>query len=268
MFNGLLAIVAGLAVIAILTPDAPAYYHPRAGRFMQRDPAANPSQEEGRVEPPDPPNVYPSPVANPAHVLQTPWRSPGGFAGPVQYADGPSLYMYARGNPITGLDPTGLDRKANVWIHREFLAWTWVAPNVISHTWLGGLGNELWDFGPDLQWMQKNLGHTRSWLCGDHTWNTWPWRTYIYCRGEANWKGGAFAGKQGDTTTELFIEDSEARKIERGDYINTVCDCASESNVKNCLDAVRKAWDGTEYRKVRRNCIHFRDDAIRHCCLR
>jgi len=69
--NGLLL---GLAAIALLTADAWAHYHPRAGRFVQRDPASYAKGDVGRG----------------------------------QYADGLSLYQYTASKPIVASDPSGL----------------------------------------------------------------------------------------------------------------------------------------------------------------
>ena len=86
----LVAVLVNLAVIALLATDASAMYHPTMGRFMQRDPGSGGMMAAPRVG-----------TAGPSVA--------GSFLTRDQYADGMNLYQYAGTNPVTRLDPNGLD---------------------------------------------------------------------------------------------------------------------------------------------------------------
>jgi len=82
----LLPLLAALALTCLLTAEVRAVYHPRLGRFLQRDPVGVIEVKEGRsgqIREPVPP------------TLRTP------------YADGMHLYQYCRSRPTVGLDPSG-----------------------------------------------------------------------------------------------------------------------------------------------------------------
>ncbi|MCG3181552.1 MAG: hypothetical protein BIFFINMI_03948 [Phycisphaerae bacterium] len=83
----LFATLVGVAILTLAVANASAYYNPATGRFLQRDPGAG---------------------TTPAWT-GTPARG-SGFMRLDQYADGPSLYQYVRGNPAVGLDPDGQKR--------------------------------------------------------------------------------------------------------------------------------------------------------------
>jgi len=115
-----LAVLVGLATIAIVASDASAYYHPRLGRFLSRDPGSGGPMRVGAARP----------------VVG------GGFAprdptGSNQYADGMSLYEYERGNPVGVTDPSGLkvgDLPGFIWpegVTPETLGWDvyWFPPS-------------------------------------------------------------------------------------------------------------------------------------------
>jgi len=86
----LIVILAIFAAVAIVTADAHAMYHPRMGRFLQRDPGPG--------------------AGSPARVGAAGPAMGGGFAqrDPVsQYADGMNLYRYCRNRPLSLVDPLG-----------------------------------------------------------------------------------------------------------------------------------------------------------------
>ncbi len=89
----LVAALIAVAVVAIITADARAVYHPGMGRFLQRDPgpgSAMPARTGSA-----------GPAATGSFIPRDP-------TGSNQYADGMSLYQYVGGNPVTYLDPLGL----------------------------------------------------------------------------------------------------------------------------------------------------------------
>jgi hypothetical protein len=101
----LIAVLVGLAAIAMVTADAHAIYHPGMGRFMQRDPGAGGAHRVGAGGP----------------------ASGGGFMPRDQYADGMNLYQYVRGNPVTALDPMGLkawtEATAKAELTKQITSW-------------------------------------------------------------------------------------------------------------------------------------------------
>jgi len=87
--TALLTLLPALALALLLPLEAQAMYHPRLGRFLQRDPVADVG----------------SPVRTGTDVLPT----VEGLLPQGTYADAMTLYQYAGTNPMTHLDPYGLD---------------------------------------------------------------------------------------------------------------------------------------------------------------
>ncbi|MFW6106864.1 MAG: hypothetical protein ACOC8H_01755 [bacterium] len=103
----LIAIMVGLAAIAMVTADAHAIYHPGMGRFLQRDPGAGASGP-ARIGAATP--AMGGGFAQRDPITQPPNRV--GHAGlNNQYADGMNLYQYVGSNPTGFVDPSGLFRK-------------------------------------------------------------------------------------------------------------------------------------------------------------
>jgi len=83
----LIAILAGLAVTAFITANAAGMYHPRVGRFLQRDPG---------------------PVAASLRRVGTAGSAVAGvFLSRTEWLDGMNLYQSLRGNPVAARDPFG-----------------------------------------------------------------------------------------------------------------------------------------------------------------
>lgn len=91
------ALLIALLTIAIFAPNAAAVYDPATGRFIQRDPRANPHFDSMRI------GLASSTFGMPS----TPVR-----IGTVQTHDSndelTNLYEYVRSNPMTRVDPMGL----------------------------------------------------------------------------------------------------------------------------------------------------------------
>ncbi len=87
----LIAVLVGLAAIAMVAADASAYYHPGMGTFMSRDPGAGNANRIGAG----------GPAVGGGFIPRDP-------TGSNQYADGMNLYQYVRSNPVRHLDPQGL----------------------------------------------------------------------------------------------------------------------------------------------------------------
>ncbi len=84
-------------------------YHPRLGRFMQRDPIGTPYAPPVTVSARP---TYAPRLAMPARPAMTRNISSPQFTRrdpepTLQYADGMNLQQYARSNPIVGVDPSG-----------------------------------------------------------------------------------------------------------------------------------------------------------------
>lgn len=129
----LIAVLVGMAAIAILTADASAYYHPTLGRFMQRDPGAGGANRivaggapaaTRRFIPRDRMPAGPTHTTMALHangmrrsaapfgisarsgVLAPPHIGQNGLNN--QYEDGMNLYQYVGSNPVVYVDPSGL----------------------------------------------------------------------------------------------------------------------------------------------------------------
>jgi hypothetical protein len=87
----LIAVLVGLAAIAMVAADASAYYHPGMGTFMSRDPGAGNANRIGAG----------GPAVGGGFIPRDP-------TGSNQYADGMNLYQYVRSQPTRYLDPSGL----------------------------------------------------------------------------------------------------------------------------------------------------------------
>jgi len=87
----LIAVLTGIAIVAIVVANAQAMYHPGLGRFLQRDPGPG--------------------TGGPMRLGTAGPGAGGGFAqrDPVgsQYADGMNLHQYVGSNPVRHLDPYG-----------------------------------------------------------------------------------------------------------------------------------------------------------------
>ncbi len=88
----LIAVLAGLAAIGLITADAAAVYHPTMGRFLQRDPG--------------PGGVSPARIGSAGPAVGSGFipRDP---TGSRQYADGMNLYQYVGSDPVRHVDWNG-----------------------------------------------------------------------------------------------------------------------------------------------------------------
>jgi len=122
----LIAVLVGLAAIAMITADASAMYHGGMGRFLQRDPGAGGANRIGAGGP----------------------AVGGGFIPRDQYADGMNLYQYVGGNPVNRLDYSGLK---------------WGSSDFTRHYWTGGgEAVDLGDVGLLEDWKSAVASHLQS----------------------------------------------------------------------------------------------------------
>lgn len=87
----LIAVLVGMAAIAMVASDASAYYHPGMGVFTSRDPGAGNANRIGAG----------GPAVGGGFIPRDP-------TGTNQYADGMNLYQYVGSSPVAATDPTGL----------------------------------------------------------------------------------------------------------------------------------------------------------------
>jgi len=95
--NGIkgLAVLVSIAIISVSATDASAYYHPRLGRFVSRDPGPGGPMRAGSVRP----------VSRNGFAPRDP-------SGRNQYADGMNLYQYVRNSPVSFVDWDGAAAKS------------------------------------------------------------------------------------------------------------------------------------------------------------
>ena len=179
---------------------------------------------------------------------------------PKHHPDGPNLYQYIRSNPVNLVDPAGLaavdpgkDRGLS-----SNTDWKGLKP---IHLWMKGGGQELWDFGPDMAWINQRHGDDDYFSCG----------IFKYCRGKASWGNNTYAGRNGRTQHSLKLQGDFLfihAKLQAGPNKGTRCKCATCGDIKGCLDAIRKKWNGTRYDHGFRHCGSIVLDAMSKYCLR
>ena len=148
-----LAALAALTAIAIVSTDASAYYHPTVGRFLQRDPGPGGPIRTGAAA---------APATGGDFAQRDPIRN--------QYADGPNLYQYVRSSPLNYVDCNGAQatRPGSPSTGSQSGSTTATAPTTIS---LGikwtpntdtGDDSRAWGVGPngDMLEAKTNAGTT------------------------------------------------------------------------------------------------------------
>ena len=172
---------------------------------------------------------------------------------PIGYEDGMNLYQYAGSSPTMHNDFSGLlvdpGKDCGLWSRSE---WNGIIP---GHFWLNGTGTELWDFGPDWDWLDARYGHHYFDDCS----------IFKYCLGQANWHNNSYANKAGDVNKRPKLQI--VGWLWFGSAKGTFCRCASCGDIKSCLSAVRDKWDKTRYDHFGRHCGSFVLDAAAWCCL-
>ncbi len=261
--TSLLAVLASLAAIAVFTTAAEAYYHPTLGRFLTRDPGAGEATRVGAARP--------APGGRFIHrdsLSAVPTRV--GAAGPAvagrfvrrnsvgQYADGMNLYQYVKSNPMVYTDSSGLavdpGKDCGLWSRSKKK--DFIGPiKKPGHFWLNSDSGDLWDFGPNLKWLQDRYGNQEF---GDCT-------IFKYCRGETNYDGDKYLNAVGDVNKRPKLQ--LIGQLWFGSGKRTSCRCASCSDIKSCLSEVRRKWNGTRYDHFARHCGSFVLDAAAWCCL-
>lgn len=177
---------------------------------------------------------------------------------PAPHPDGPNLYQYVRSNPVRYTDSSGLavdpGKDCGLWSRSNHVSF--IGPiKKPTHFWLNTDAGELWDFGPDYDWLDARYGNHEY---GDCT-------IFKYCRGQANWGNNAYANRTGDVNNRPKLQ--LLGQIWFGSGKGTSCRCASCGDIKDCLSEVRRRWDGTRYDHFARHCGSFVLDAATWCCL-
>jgi len=283
----LIAILVALAAIATVTADAAAYYNPRLGRFISRDPGPGPALPM-RVG-----------AAGPAVAGSFAQRDP---TGTNQYADGMNLYLYARSNPTRLVDPYGdaaqspMEPVEGDWspvtIDPEQDIIVWVPPLRTGHAAPTGSASRktrFWHFrgygkpkiysiageeqhsvisidrsetaGVDYGPREKKGGKKGKKIDG----LAWLfWGAPGYTKVEPEWEI-QFKLDYSRTTEawKLCIKDTGTMKVNDKDV---ECKCATEDQVKSCITRVAKAWNGTTWKRGH-DCRHFVQAAETECCL-
>ena len=130
--SNLIVVLVCLAGAVLVSTNASAMYHPRVGRFMQRDPLPGPATPM-RADTTGP--VIGGRFARREH---RPQEIPSASA---QYTDGMSLYQYAQSSPSTKLDPNGLLAVKvcvrPLGIFPSWLPW-WASPANHAYIKMGG----------------------------------------------------------------------------------------------------------------------------------
>jgi len=272
----LVAVLVGLAAISLFATDATAMYNPSLGRWMQRDPG------QGGMMPATP-RVGGGPVAGGAFLprdqigMPSPRapelsRSVGSPAFPslpphAQYADGCNLYQYVRSMPTRLLDPHGTEsiQINSITMKRKHIKWSVV------------FGKEEGD----------GYGHWWTEIDGTESYGWWPkapvpglLETIFSVEGEMNARyfGGTATTDphHGDAAEEEFHPwraevSATVTKLKYGKAKDTKCPCASEEQIKDCVQAFVKDYAATHTRwsyPLGNNCHSFQRDLMNACCLK
>jgi len=254
----LIAVLVGFAAVAALSSPAHAHLYmmrhgsnlyPAVTTPMAPMPSAPVSQMPtpmagGLVRPHAGLNVYPS------------------VSAPMPHHDGPNLYQYVVSDPIGHTDPMGLSsRKTKYWHVRGYGAqkiksgFGEVEHSVIA---VDLSKTEGVDYGPaDKKGGKKSKKKKVSglaWLLWGKTGKTNPWTIQFelnYSRTSEKWR--------------LCIKDSGTMKGESGGK-DIECKCATEGQIKACIERVAKAWNGTTWKRGH-DCRQFVQAAESECCL-
>jgi len=228
----------------ILAEAASAYYSPRMGRFLNRDPLIG--EEPGWLVA-NPHVGWQYSLAGSADVRRQGVRGNWNvldeaekkvYSGTRAAPGSISLYAYCYNAPINYMDLLGLLPTLRIY------------KAGVQHRVIWWDEQEWWDFGPE---------------------NGQPLLCLFGCKGVANYLGNINTDKKGNSL-QYWDKQLKRKKGGRLKYgglgRGTPCWCAPESYIRSCLNEVRDEWDGTTYYLLTRNCITFALEAMGSCCLR
>jgi hypothetical protein len=97
------AALAFVAILSVLSADALATYHPTLGRWVSRDPAALEDKRQLNVE-----LVLKARQGVSSEHYRPTENDLGALKAGIAYDDGPNVYQYVGTSPLKHLDPSGL----------------------------------------------------------------------------------------------------------------------------------------------------------------
>jgi len=206
------------------------YYAPRLGRWMSRDPIEENGDGLLIQDTMRDGSEAQSDASAKAQSGNAPYPNPDErrLLDPMLSA---SLYSYCHNTSVNSVDVLGL-YELRIYLRGLY-------HRVIKHP-----SGDYWDYGPA---------------------NRHPELCTFGCPGVANYLDEKDLNKPKWVDKPLYRKDKGT--ISCGSASRKCCHLATDSDIRSCLNCMRKRWNGTTYFLLTHNCVTFALSAMGSCCL-